>query len=151
MVSSSTERDKHIARPKMQLSEFAKDMLRYEFHLLLSERQYPTLDRLMIRLLADYPEFPTKSKKTLSNQLKQIGIVYRKTSTVKRPLESTYLMTQRSKYFRRIDKLRREKALIFYHDETWCYSNEEKKSIGIEEQTGQGRLRRSEGKGTESE
>ncbi|CAF1567747.1 unnamed protein product [Didymodactylos carnosus] len=151
MTSSSTESNTSIGRPKLKLSEFGKDMLRYEFHLLLAERQYPTLDLLMVRLLADFPDFPTKSNTTLSNQLKEMGIVYRKTSTIKIPLESTYFMSQTAKYFRHIDELRTEKALIFYHDETWCYSNEEKKSIWIEEQTGQGRLRRSEGKGTEKQ
>ncbi|CAF1242007.1 unnamed protein product [Rotaria sordida] len=133
-------------RPKINLSDFGKDMIRYEFHLLLAERVYPTLDRMMTRLLADFPEFPIKSKTTLSKQLKQMGFVYRKTSKIKTPLESTFFMSQRAKYFRRIDKLREEKALIFYHDETWCYSSEEKTSIWIEEQTGQGRFRRSEGK-----
>jgi hypothetical protein len=134
-------------RPKINLSDFEKDMIRYEFHLLLAERVYPRLDRMMIRLLADFPDFPIKSNTTLFKELKHMGFVYRKTSKINTPLESTFFMSQRARYFRRIHKLRKEKALIFYHDETWCYSNEEKTSIWIEEQTEQGRFRRSEGKG----
>ncbi|CAF2849109.1 unnamed protein product [Rotaria sp. Silwood2] len=84
-------------RPKINLSDFGKDMIRYEFHLLLAERVYPTLDRMMTRLLADFPEFPIKSKTTLSKQLKQMGFVYRKTSKIKTPLKSTFFMSQRAK------------------------------------------------------
>ncbi|CAF4650908.1 unnamed protein product [Rotaria sp. Silwood2] len=47
-------------RPKIHLSDFGKDMIRYEFHLLLAERVYPTLDRMMTRLLVDFPDFPIK-------------------------------------------------------------------------------------------
>ncbi|CAF1222897.1 unnamed protein product [Didymodactylos carnosus] len=112
-------------RPKINLSDFGKDMIRYEFHLLLAERIYPVLDRMKARLLADFPDFPIKSTATLSKEQKQMGFVYQKTSKIKTPLESTFFMSQRARYFRRIDKQRKEKALIFYHDETWCYSIEE--------------------------
>ena len=134
-------------RPEINLSDFGKDMIRYEYHLLLAERLYPTLDRIMNRLLADFSDFPIKNKTTLSKELKQMGFVYRKTAKVKAPLEPTFFMSQRARYFHRIDGLRKEKALIFYHDETWCYSNEKKTIIWVEKQTGQGRFRRSEGKG----
>ena len=125
-------------RPKINLSDFGKDMIRYEFHLLLAERVYPTLDRMMNRLLGDFPDFPIKSKATLWKELKQMGFVYRKTSKIKTPLESPFFMSQRARYFRRIDMLRKEKVLIFYQDESWCYANEEKTSIWIEEETGKG-------------
>ena len=88
-------------------------MTLYEFHLLLTERVYPTLDRMMVRLLVDFPEFPIKSKTVLSKELKQMGFVYRKISKIKAPLESTVCMSQRARYFRRIDELQKEKALIF--------------------------------------
>ncbi|CAF3835677.1 unnamed protein product [Rotaria sp. Silwood1] len=90
-------------RPKIHLSDFGKDMIRYEFHLLLAERAYPTLDRMMTRLLVDFPDFPIKNKVTLSKELKQMGFVYRKTSKIETPLESTFFMSQRARYFRRID------------------------------------------------
>jgi hypothetical protein len=100
-------------RSKINLSDFGKDMIRYEFHLLLAERVYPTLDSMMTRLLADFLDFPIKSRTILSKELKQIGFVYRKTSMIKTPLESTFFMSQRAKYFRRIDKLRIRKKHSF--------------------------------------
>ncbi len=57
-------------RPKINLSDFEKDMIRHEFHLLLTEQVYPTLNRMMTRLLADFPDFSIKSKTTLSKELK---------------------------------------------------------------------------------
>ena len=84
-------------RPEVNLSDFGKDMIRYEFHLLLAERVYPALDRIMNRLLADFPDFPIKIKTTLSKELKQMGFVYRKTSKIKAPLESTFFMSQRAR------------------------------------------------------
>ncbi|CAF4792292.1 unnamed protein product [Rotaria sp. Silwood1] len=50
-------------RPKINLSDFQKDMIRYEFHLLLTERVCPTLDRMTTRLLVDFPDFPIKRQK----------------------------------------------------------------------------------------
>ncbi|CAF2766409.1 unnamed protein product [Rotaria sp. Silwood2] len=57
-------------RPKIHLSDFGKDMIRYEFHLLLAERVYPTLDRMMTRLLVDFPDFPIKNL-GIKNQIRQ--------------------------------------------------------------------------------
>src|SRR4051794_19354078 len=88
--------------PKINLSDFGKDMIRYEFHLLLAERVYSALNRMMTRLLADFPDFPIKSKTTLSKELKQMEFVYRKISKIRTPLESTFFMSQRAKYFRHI-------------------------------------------------
>ena len=100
-------------RPEINLSDFGKDMIRYEFHLLLAERVYLTLDRIMNRLLADFPDFPIKSKTTLSKELKQMGFVYRKTSKIKARLESRFFMSQRARYFRRIDGLTAGKSTHF--------------------------------------
>ena len=57
-------------RPEINLSDFGKDMIRYEFHLLLAEWIYSIFDRMMVRLLADFPDLLIESKTTLSKELK---------------------------------------------------------------------------------
>ena len=55
-------------------------------------------------------------------------------------------MTQRATYFQNLDNLRADNAQIYDHDETWCNVGEEKRSIWVSD-FGQGRLRKSDGKG----
>ena len=54
--------------------------------------------------------------------------------------------TQRAFYFRKHDELRETDALIMFHDETWVNIGEEKRSIWIDDR-GQGRIRKTDGKG----
>ena len=96
--------------------------------------------------MMEHPDFPLKSETTLWRQMKRLGFTYKQTSKVAVPLDSSSFLAQRGAYFRRLDDLRRNGALIYYHDETWCNVGEEKRSIWIDE-AGQGRLRKTDGKG----
>lgn len=55
-------------------------------------------------------------------------------------------MSQRAVYFHILDGMRAENTHIYYHDETWCNVGEEKRSIWLSDR-GEGRLRKSDGKG----
>ena len=55
-------------------------------------------------------------------------------------------MCQRATYFQALDGLRTDGAQIYYHDETWCNSRDEKTSIWLSD-ADEGRLRKTDGKG----
>jgi hypothetical protein len=58
----------------LMLSEYAKDMIRYHFHLLLQEKIYPTTSRLLSRLHQDFDDFPILSVTTLWREMKKVSI-----------------------------------------------------------------------------
>ncbi|CAF4698851.1 unnamed protein product [Rotaria sp. Silwood2] len=61
-------------------------------------------------------------------------------------MDSTDFITQRASYFRKLDEIRLSGTLIFYHDETWINSGEEKRAVWVDKH-GQGRIRTNQGKG----
>jgi hypothetical protein len=65
---------------------------------------------------------------------------------VKIPLDDISFIAARAKYFRTLDKLRADKVLIFYQDETWTNAGEERRSIWVVGD-GSGRLKKSDMKG----
>ncbi|CAF4571633.1 unnamed protein product, partial [Rotaria sp. Silwood2] len=118
----------------------------YYFHLLLAEKIYPNTSKLLTRILIDNPNFPVKSITSLWRVMKKIGFSYRRTSTICVPMDSTDFIAQRASYFRKLDEIRLSGTLIFYHDETWINSGEEKRAVWVDEH-GQGRIRTTQEKG----
>ncbi|CAF4797280.1 unnamed protein product, partial [Rotaria sp. Silwood2] len=55
-------------------------------------------------------------------------------------------MAARARYFSKIDELRNNGTVVFWHDETWCNQNEEKTFVWTDRDTGIGRLQQSSGK-----
>ena len=78
--------------------------------------------------------------------MKELGFKYCKTSKATIPLDSTFFIAQRAYYFRKLNEFRGNGTLLFWHEETWVNSGEEKHSIWIDN-SGQGRLRKRDGKG----
>ena len=136
----------HSGRSSIRLSEYGEDMIRYQFNLMLAEKIYPTIDKLLSRLQSDCQDFPIHSHTTLSKIMKELGFKYCKTSKATIPLDSTFFIAQRAYYFRKLNEFRGNGTLLFWHDETWVNSAEEKHSIWIND-SGQGRLRKRDGKG----
>jgi hypothetical protein len=143
---SSPKKTGHSGRSSIRLSEYGEDMIRYQFNLMLAEKIYPTLDRLLSRLLSDYQDFPIHSRNTLAKIMRELGFTYSKTSTATIPLDSTFCIAQRAYYFRQLNEFRANRTLLFWHDETWTNSGEEKRTIWMNA-SGQGRLRKQGGKG----
>ena len=56
----SPKKQGNSGRKKIHLTEY-EDMIRYQFHLLLASKQYPTTAKLLTRLLDDTPNFPIQS------------------------------------------------------------------------------------------
>ena len=79
--------------------------------------------------------------------MKKLDFVYKRTSKIIVPLDSLSFMAARARYFATIDELRNNGTKIFWHDETWCNKNEEKRFVWTDGMTGSGRLRNAEGKG----
>ncbi|CAF4761764.1 unnamed protein product [Rotaria sp. Silwood2] len=134
-------------RPSIQLSEEADDEIRFQFHLLLAEKIYPTIAILLERLLSAHKDFPVRSETTFRRHIHRLGFTYQMTSKVKVLLDDNSFVAQRACYFRKINELRKADALILFHDETWVNINEEKRSIWVDD-SGKGRLRKTDGKGT---
>jgi hypothetical protein len=135
-------------RPKMQLTILEEDTIRLIFHQLLKNKMYPTVENLLSTLLNENPEFPIKSKTSLRRKMKELGFRYRETKKSKVLMDSIVFQAQRAAYFRKVDQLRSNKYILYYHDETWLNKNEEKTVVWFDDK-GYGRLRQSEGKGTE--
>jgi hypothetical protein len=136
----------HSGRRALVLSELGEDTIRYHFHLMLAEKLYPTLTHLLARLHADHPDFPVRNETSLWRQLKRLGFSYKSTSKAIIPLDSPSFVAQRAYYFRMLDELRHDQAIIYFHDETWSNVGEEKRSIWLDEH-GKGRIRETDGKG----
>lgn len=134
-------------RTPIHLSEEADDEIRYHFHLLLAEKIYPTVAILLERLLAAHTDFPVRSQTTLRRHMHRLGFSYKRTSKVKVALDDNFFVAQRAFYFRKLDELREADASIMFHDETWVNIGEEKRSIWIDDR-GQGRIRKTDGKGS---
>jgi hypothetical protein len=107
---------------------------------------YPTAYKILTRILGDDPDFPIHSVSVLWRWMKKLGFAYKKTSKVIVPLDSLFYMAARARYFAKINELRNNSTLIFWHDETWCNQNEEKTFIWTDRDTGTGRLRQSSSK-----
>lgn len=135
-------------RSSIHLSEEADDKIRFQFHLLLAEKIYPTISILLERLLAAHPDFPVRSHTSLQRYMHRLGFSYKTTSKVKVALDNNSFIAQRAFYFRQLDELRKAGALIMFHDETWVNIGEEKRSIWIDEY-GKGRIRKTNGKSDE--
>ncbi|CAF4643608.1 unnamed protein product, partial [Rotaria sp. Silwood2] len=132
-------------RPSIQLSEEADDEIRFQFHLLLAEKIYPTVAILLERLLSAHKDFSVRSETTLRRHIHRLGFTYQMTSKVKVLLDDNSLVAQRACYFRKINELRKADALILFHGETWVNINEEKRSIWVDD-SGKGRLGKIDGK-----
>ncbi|CAF4346270.1 unnamed protein product, partial [Rotaria sordida] len=125
--------------PKVQLTNFEQDTIRLTFHLLLKDKMYPTVENLLSTLLSQYPEFPIQSITSLRRERKALGFKYRKTKKAKVLMDSITFQAQRTIYFRKIDQLRSNNSILYYHDETWLSKNEEKTVVWFDDQ-GYGRL-----------
>jgi len=136
----------HSGRSPLILSEQAQDAIRYQFHLMITEKVYPTTKTLLARLLAEYNDFPVRSVTTLWRQMRQLGFSYKSTTKSSVLLDGVSFVAHRASYFRRLDELRASGARIYYHDETWLSAGEEKRSIWVDAQ-GKGRLRKQDGQG----
>ena len=79
--------------------------------------------------------------------MKKLGFVYKRTSKVIVPLDTPSFMAARARYFAVIDELRTSGSEIFWHDETWCNKNEERRFVWTDGTTGIGRMRHSQNKG----
>ncbi|CAF4188449.1 unnamed protein product [Rotaria sordida] len=67
---------------------------------------YPTVENLLSTLLSQYPEFPIQSITSLRREMKAL--------------------VQRTIYFIKIDQLRSNNSILYYHDETWLSKNQGK-------------------------
>ena len=133
-------------RRRILLSEAEEDEIRFTFHLLLSQKTYPTTQILLDHLLALHPDFPIASRASLWRYMKKIGFRFKGTSKVKIALDNISFVAQRAHFFRKMDELRRSNAKVFFHDETWTNASDERRSVWMNDQ-GVGRLKKNEGKG----
>jgi hypothetical protein len=142
----SPKKKGNCGRKKIILTEFEEDSIRYQFHLLLASKQYPTTTKLMTRLLEEAPDFPIQSERTLLRHMRRLGFKYAATSKSPVRLDATSFIASRAKYFRSLTDLRNNNVVYYYHDETWSNSGDERRQVWLDE-NGDGRLRNSDGKG----
>jgi hypothetical protein len=114
---------------------------------MLAEKMYPTAAKLLHSLQENDATFPIQSKTSLWRWMKQFGFEYKRNSKILIPLDSVSFMAQRAKYFAKLDEIRSNGTVIYYHDETWANSGEEKRIIWFDPNTGDGRLRNNDTRG----
>jgi len=56
-------------------------------------------------------------------------------------------MAQRAKYFRSLDEIRNDGTIVYFHDETWVTSGEEKRMSWTDCETKAGRFRDNDTRG----
>ena len=78
--------------------------------------------------------------------MKRLGFSYKETSEVSIPLDSVSFITMRAAYFLRLDEPRAANAYLYYHSETQCNVDEEKRSVWLDEVV-ERRIRKQDGKG----
>ncbi|CAF4629359.1 unnamed protein product, partial [Rotaria sp. Silwood2] len=140
------QKTNNCGRKKIILTEFEEDSIRYQFHLLLASKQYPTTAKLLMCLLEEAPDFPIRSERTLLRHMRRLGFKYAVTSKAPIRLDATSFVASRAKYFRSLTDLRNNDVIYYYHDETWSNSGEERRQVWLDE-NGDGRLRNTDGKG----
>ena len=62
----SPKKKGHSGRKGIQLSEYAEDMIRLQFHEILSKKEYPTTAKLLSYLKSNCSDFPVISETTLA-------------------------------------------------------------------------------------
>ncbi|CAF3595812.1 unnamed protein product [Rotaria sp. Silwood1] len=137
----SPKKKGNSGRKKIVLTEYEEDQIRYQFHLLLASKQYPTTAKLLTRLLEDTPDFPIQSESTLLRYMHRLGFKYKATSKIAIPLDATSFVAARAKYFRHLNDIRTNDVIIYYHDETWTNSGDEQRHVWVDSK-GEGRLRK---------
>jgi hypothetical protein len=145
-VPLSPQKRGNCGRKKIKLTEFEEDSIRYQFHLLLASKQYPTTAKLLTGLLGEAPDFPIQSERTLLRHMRRLGFKYAATSKAPIRLDATSFIASRAKYFRSLANLRNNNVIYYYHDETWSNSGDERRQVWLDV-NGDGRLRNSDGKG----
>ena len=108
---------------------------------------YPTTEKLLRNLQENDNTFPIQSKTDLWRWMKRLGFEYKRTYKITIPLDSVSFMAQRAKYFAKLNEIRSNRSIIYYHDETWTNSGEEKRYTWLDPNTGRGRLRNNDTKG----
>jgi hypothetical protein len=104
------------------------------------------LVNLLASIQSEYSDFLIQSTTTLWRQMKRPCFSYKQTIKAPVPLDSTSFVAQLAACFRRLDKLRADNAHIYFHDETWCSTGKETRSIWLDE-VGIGCMRKQDGKG----
>ncbi|CAF3331791.1 unnamed protein product, partial [Rotaria sp. Silwood2] len=145
-VPRSPRKLSNSGRSSILLTEQQQETIRFHIHSLLAERIYPTIDKILARILAEDSDFPIQATTSLWRWVRKIGFVYKRTSKVVVPLDTPSFMAARVRYFAAIDELHNNGSKIFWHDETWCNKNEERRFVWTDETTGIGRMRHSQNK-----
>jgi hypothetical protein len=121
---------------------------RFHIHSLLAERIYPTIKKILLRILAEDADFPIQATTSLWRWVRKIGLVYKRTSEVVVPLDTASFMAARAHYFAAIDEMRSYGSKVFWHDERWCNKNEEtRRFVWTDGTTGIGRMRHGQNRG----
>ena len=64
----------YSGRKSIHLSEYAEDMIRLQFHAILSKKECPTTSKLLSYLKSNCPDFPIVSETTLWRHMKRVCI-----------------------------------------------------------------------------
>ena len=112
---------------------------------------YPTTENLLQHLQEIDATFPIQSKASLWRWIKRLGFEYKTTSKIVIPLDSLSVMAQRSKCFTKWNEIRSNGSIIYYHDESWTNSGEEKTKLhGLIPIPRSGQLRNNDTKGNKN-
>lgn len=71
-VPLAPKKKEHSGRKGIQLSEYAEDMIRLQFHAILSKKEYPTTAKLLSCLKSNCSDFALLSQTTLWRHMKRV-------------------------------------------------------------------------------
>lgn len=128
----------------INVDDFDCEAIPRTVHQMYEEKEYPTLDKLLVRI-RDKGIF-SGGRTTLFLLLKRMGFKYHKRDDKLFFYERRDIIEQRHSYLRKIREYRKEERPIVYLDETWANSNTAPERLWVDEQ-GRGGWKKPSGKG----
>lgn len=110
-------------RPPVIVSEFFQSVVRQTVHGFYLEKKYPTVAEVLVKLKADFEDFPEMCESTLRKILRQLNFYVRKYNSRAVCFESQRIKDQRTTFLRLTKRYRDMGYSIWYTDETWCGAN----------------------------
>ncbi|XP_022174483.1 uncharacterized protein LOC111036671 [Myzus persicae] len=115
---SSPNRTKKFKNVKDKVDDFDKYAIRRKIHKFWSDREFPTLDKIL-QVINEDKDLPDFSRTSLYRLLKSMDFEYVKQGRNSALIEKTEIVDWRRRYLRAIRRYREEGRPIYYLDETW--------------------------------
>ena len=110
-------------RPPIYVDDFLIGVIRRKLFDFYMEKTFPSVEKLLKKLIEDVPDFPKISTMTLWRILKKNNFSYKKLQKKPILMESKTVSHKRRQFLDSIKSYRELGWNIYFLDETWCGAN----------------------------